>query len=523
MTEVPDYGGAITEGVVGSPRFINPLLSVSDTDRDLSSLIYSGLMKVGADGSLVPDLAKSYEVSPDGLTYTFVLRDDIYFHDGTKVTADDVVYTITTAKDDNLKSPRKANWDGVRVEKMSDNTVVFSLKTPYSPFIENTTIGILPKHIWKSATADEFPFSKYNENPIGSGPYRVSSIVFTSSGLPSEYHLTSFDKYAGGRPYIDNVVIKSYAGKKDLISAWKNGDVQSISGLSSDDLIGLSISDYNMIEAPLPRVFGIFFNQNSAPVLVNKEVRQALEMSVDKESIVKEALGQNGQTVDEPMPPATLSSQNNDQWTASSTEKAKALLISKGWKQNESTGIFEKKDKKTLTTLAFSISTANVPELKTTAQILQRNWQALGAKVDVKIFEIGDLNQNVIKTRKYDSLLFGEIIGRSMDFYPFWHSSERNDPGLNIAMYANLKADKDLESLRQTTDQKARLSWYQKFRNEIENDIPAVFLYSPYFTYIMPKSVKNVTLPQISNSSERFSNISKWYIETNDVWKIFVK
>ena len=171
--------------------------------------------------------------------------------------------------------------------------------------------------------------------------------------------------------------------------------------------------------------------------------------------------------------------------------------------------------------LSFSISTGDAPDLKATAEILQKNWQALGADVSVKIFETGDLNQNIIRPRKYDALLFGEVVSRDFDLYPFWHSSERKDPGLNIAQYVNSKTDKILETLRKTTDLGERQNLYREFNTEISADTPAVFLYAPYFVYVAPERVRNISIGSIASPSERFGNVFEWYTETNNVWKIF--
>lgn len=518
LVEVPDYGGTLIEGVIGSARFLNPLLSVSEIDRDLSSLVYSGLLKVNSQGQLIPDLAQSYSLSNDSLTYTFILKDNIYFHDGQRVTADDILFTIEKAQDPALKSPRQLNWGGVKVEKVDDKTVKFSLKQAYSPFIQNTTLGILPKHIWKSTSIEEFPFSKYNLNPVGSGPYKIDSIAYSSSSLPIEYHLKAYNRYNLGKPYITYLVIKSFQSEKDLVSAFSNGSVDNIHGLSPQEI---PENQGQMITSPLPRIFAVFFNQNNAPVFVNKEVRLALNLATDKETIVKEVLGGLGEPIDQALPPNKIT-QGQSTSTSNNIDKAKALLVSKGWKQNSS-GIFEKKGKKSTVQLSFSISTSDAPDLKATAYILQKQWQQLGAKVEVKIFEINDLNQNIIRTRKYDSLLFGEIIGRDLDLYPFWHSSQRNDPGLNIAMYTNIKADKILENLRKTTDLETQKKLYANFNNELANDSPAVFIYSPYFTYYLPKKVHNASIGNLSTATERFAEINKWYIETNNVWSIFIK
>jgi peptide/nickel transport system substrate-binding protein len=230
-----------------------------------------------------------------------------------------------------------------------------------------------------------------------------------------------------------------------------------------------------------------------------------------------------GQAIAGPVPPTYTSDSSttpltNDERVA----KAKALLEKNGWKLN-SDGVYEKTVNKSTTELSFSISTGDAPDLKDAAYLLQQQWQKIGAKVEVKIFEIGDLNQNIIKPRKYDALLFGEVVGRDLDLYPFWHSSQRNTPGLNIALYTNIKADKLLENIRKTTDPAQQQIYLNGFSTEIKNDIPAVFTYSPYFIYIIPNKVKNVNLGILNSPSERFSNISEWYIETNSVWGIFTK
>src|SRR3989344_4188904 len=148
MVSVTACGGSLSEGIIGAPRFINPILVNSPVDQDLVSLIYSGLMRKNPDGTLSPDLAEKYEMSKNGLIYTFTLKDKIYFHNGEPVTADDVIFTINEAKDSILKSPRKVDWDGVSVEKVDDKTVQLTLKQPFPSFLENATLGILPANLW---------------------------------------------------------------------------------------------------------------------------------------------------------------------------------------------------------------------------------------------------------------------------------------------------------------------------------------------------------------------------------------
>lgn len=282
LVEVPEYGGTYTEGIIGTPRFINPLLAISDADKDLTSLVYSGLLKATPEGELVPDLAKEWRISDDGLTYAFTLKDSVIFQDGEPITTDDIEFTIQKAVDPLLKSPRRSNWEGVNVKKINEREIEFILRQPYSPFIENLTLGILPKHIWKNANSDEFAFSEYNLSPVGSGPYKISKIKRSSAGLPTFFELSSFPKYALGRPFINNINIKIYQNEQELIDNWQAKSIDAISGISADKIASLNLDRFNLYNASLPRIFGAFFNQNQATIFLHKEVREALNMAVNK-------------------------------------------------------------------------------------------------------------------------------------------------------------------------------------------------------------------------------------------------
>lgn len=522
LKEIPKRGGSFVEGVSGTARYINPLLAFSDTDRDLTSLIYSGLLKAKPDGSFVGDLSDTYAISEDGKTYTFNIRDDAVFHDGVSVTADDVIFTIQKVQDPILKSPKRANWDGVKVEKTSDKTVQFTLKQPYAPFIENLTLGILPKHIWKGASADEFAFSQFNIEPIGSGPYKVSSVARNTSGIPDSITLQSFDHYALGMPFINSITFRFYQNEKTLIDAYKKGDVESIHSISGETAAQFVKDGARVERYPLPQTFAVFFNQSNNPIFAHKEVRVALNSTINRQAIISEVLHGFGTEATSPIPQGLSGFESlNAQTSTSSIDSARSTLEKAGWKKNAE-GIYELKTKTKTETLSFSISTGDAPELKKAADIIKKQWEELGAKIDVKVFEMNDLNQTVIRPRKYDALFFGEVIGRELDLYAFWHSSQRNDPGLNIAMYTNAKADTLLETARTLSDESKRMDKYQAFEKEILNDTPAVFAYSPDFIYLIKDSIKGFTLSKIVTPSDRFADIEKWYIETDRVWDIFI-
>ncbi len=547
-TELPVAGGKIQEGIIGYTRFVNPLLAISDADRDAVSLIYSGLLKASPEGKLIPDLAESWTISEDGLTYDFILKPNLTFHDGAPLTTDDIEFTIQKAVDPLIKSPKASNFAGVTVQKVDEKEIKFILKKPYAPFAENLTIGILPQHIWSTIENDIFDVSTYNRtNPIGSGPFMVKKITDSSDNLSDSYTLSSFGNYALGAPLISTVVLRFYKNQEDAVNAFESGDIDNLGGVSSEIAATIREKDNDDIielQTPLPRTFAVFFNQNTAPVLLRKEVRKALDMSVDRDALIKTVLNQYGSPIFSPIPsPIALSSAATSTASSSSAaatgtsasssavlsmsaadiEGAKKLLEANGWALGAD-GTYERKADTAGTNpspalrLAFSITTSNSPELKKTAETLKEQWKAIGADINVEVYEGSDLTQKIIRPRKYSALLFGQVVGRDLDLYPFWHSSQRNDPGLNIALYANANADKAIELARSTNDPVKKVVAQSDFVRELHNDIPAVFLFSPNYTYLEHQRIEGQELQNINDSSERFMNIHAWYLDTKYKW-----
>lgn len=524
LVRVPIEGGTLTEGVVGNPRFINPVLALSEADKNLTSLIYSGLVRINQEGEIINDLAQSLEISENRLVYTATIAPEARFQDGTLITADDVVWTIQKIADPLIKSPRRGNWDGVTVARVDDRTISFTLKRAYTPFIYNLTTGILPRHIWKNVTEEEFSFSQFNTLPIGSGPYKIERVERNEGGIPDYYSLAPFKSGLHESAFVRNLEFRFYPSEELLVQAYKKGEVQSMAGISPERLSELDLDGKKVLHAPLPRIFAVFFNQNQSRVLLDEQVRHALDLATPKEMIVEEVLNGFGTPVDGPLPAGLYS------WAAEREHltpeermtQAKEVLAEDGWKTNEETGILEKGTGNATMSLSFSISTGDAPELRLVSELLISSWRELGAEVEVLYFETGELNQSVIRPRNFDALLFGEVVGREADLYPFWHSSQRQDPGLNVALYANSRADKLLEETRTANSMDDAEKSYQAFYEELKSDTPAVFLYSPNFIYVVPDNLQGTRLSSLSVPQDRFLGIRDWYIETDKVWQIFL-
>jgi len=506
---VPAHGGSLTEGVVGSPRFVNPLLALSDTDRDLVELTFSGLMGVDAEGKLIPELAESYTLSEDGTTYTFIIREDAIFHDGKPVQAEDVAFTVSKLQDPLIKSPKLANWLGVQTEVLDIRSISFTLTEPYAPFLENATLGIIPKHIWKDVPSEEFPFSQFAVEPIGAGPYKVVSVQRDGSGILKEYNLRSFDEYIPGKPYINNISLKFYGNESSLQKALARGEIESAHSLIPESLP----KDLKVATGAYLRVFGVFLNQNENEVLSSIVVRKALSTSLDRQRIVDTVLSGYGTPLTSPLPGIAAKEVENP------IEEAVDVLERNGWEFSVENRVWEKDND----VIRITLRTSNVPELAQTAQIVKQSFEAIGVPTSLELYDTGELSQGVIRPRNYQGLLFGMVLGRVPDLYAFWHSSQRNDPGLNVALYANVDADDAVERLRETHGEEERAELLEEFVAEIDADIPAIFTHAPQMTYLIPQNLNGVSLPPLTTASDRFSNVHTWYRETEKVWPFLVR
>ncbi|MDQ1299486.1 MAG: peptide/nickel transport system substrate-binding protein [Patescibacteria group bacterium] len=509
LVTVPAKGGSLTEGIVGSPRFVNPLLALTDADRDLTALTYAGLMGTDGEGNLVPVLAERYRVSEDGQEYTFSLREDAKFSDGTPVTAEDVVFTVEKAQDPALRSPELANWANIRAEALDARTVVFTLPKPYAPFLVDTTLGILPADKWRNVPVDEFSFSPLMTNPIGAGPFKVARVSRDKDGSVTGYELRASDTYVLGRPYLDVIYVKFYDDVTKLADAYERKSIQSAYGIPVKDAL----------RSPYSRVFGAFFNSDENPVFARLEVREALSLAIDRNRIVTEVLGGYATPLTGPVPPGS-GVEAYELPEGDGVELAIEILEDEGWTRNEETGGWENEDE-SLSLPQVTLKTSNVPELKAIAASIETDWERLGVPTEVALYEPGDLAATVIRPRAYEALLFGMVIGRDRDLFAFWDSGERSDPGLNIAAYANRTVDLLLERIREEQDPEVARKDLAKVSKLIASDYPAAFTHAPDFLYAIPNSVRGVRLPQIASPSDRFATVSTWYRNTEEVWPIF--
>ena len=334
---VPKSGGAYIEGIVGQPRFINPILQSNDTDRDLVELLFSGLMKYTKNGEIVPDLIQDYEAHKNKTMYEVTLKQDIFWHDGKEITADDVIFTIETIQDPGFKSPEIANWLGIQVKKLSNTKILFELKEPYFPFLERLTIKIAPKHIFEQISPENFALTTYNLEPIGSGPFKFKNIQYAQSGKIISFSLIKNQNYFDKVPYLEKIKFSFFDNQKALTNAFKRGQIQGLT-ISEPSLIEtLKANKAGLYNISLPRYFAVFLNPEKSSILAKDKVRQALNLATNKSEILEQALNNYGKTTVSPILPdfyefnAPEQESNASDASGFNLEKAKQFLKDSGF------------------------------------------------------------------------------------------------------------------------------------------------------------------------------------------------
>jgi peptide/nickel transport system substrate-binding protein len=304
-TATPQRGGEYSEALVGSPRFINPILAqTNDVDLDLSRLVFSGLMQYDAQRQLVPDLAESYAISDDGLTYTFVLRSSVTWHDGEPLKVDDILFTIASIQDPDFKSPLGRSFRGVVAERIDDRTVKLTLKEPFAPFLGLLTVGILPEHLWYAIPSLNASLAELNQKPVGTGPWRFDSSKKDSTGVYHSYTLARNAEYYGPQAYLDKLTFKFYPDTISAIDALKAKSVKGLAylpGELTDELRQNKNLDYHQLAQH--QYTAVFFNGNRNTLLKTAYVREALALATDKERIATEAFSGTGEVIDSPTLP----------------------------------------------------------------------------------------------------------------------------------------------------------------------------------------------------------------------------
>lgn len=517
LTTISASGGTYRHAVIGIPRFINPILAQNDSEREIVRLVYSGLTREISHDTYIPDLADHYTVSPDEKTYTFTLKKGLVFHDGKPLTINDIAYTYKQLQKSNL--PEYSGWRTVQINT-TDTTITLTLTQPYGDFLKMTTIGILPAHIWEPLSDTSLLSSSFNSSPIGSGPYKIDSITTNNSGIPESYTLIKFKKFALGKPYVNKITILTTTSAAEYIKLINSGvlDGGVING-TYENILSMDIPKNLLIEKnPSAKTFALFFN-NATKVSLDNELRSLINSTIDRTGLITTITDGTAYPLSEPLPTSTQTTQ-----TVTDTDIAKFTTYFKknGYQKNPITGIFEKKENGTNREFTITITLLDHPEFKKIATELKKYYTHLGITINLEIFQINDFEHEVLAKRNYQVVLFGYTATRPADLYAYWHSSQKNYPGLNISGYQNSELDKQLEYVISHQPSDTTAAAYEKIKSIIHRDNPAIFIYNPADFIIHKKSLIIPQFPHpLSHTTDYLNTIPLWYTKTDAVLSLF--
>ncbi|MBI5728735.1 MAG: peptide ABC transporter substrate-binding protein [Candidatus Magasanikbacteria bacterium] len=573
IVSAPKEGGEYSEAIVGQPKYVNPLFAGrNDVDADLVALVYAGLFRRAKDLTLTPDLAESYTVSDDKKTYIMTLRQNLRWSDGEPLTAEDVVYTFELIQNPEVGSPLLAAFQGVKAEKIDDRTVRFTLKEPFVPFLGSLTVGIIPEHIWSNSAPSAIRLAKSNLQPVGAGAWQFNKLLKGGAGKIDSFTLTRNQWYHGDKPYIKTLTFKffdDYQGASEALRAQTVNALNFVPRPIQNKLTGKSLLSYHL---QLPQYTALFFNQATENLLKEDALRLALAQAIDKKRLVTEALDGLGEVIEGPILPGSTGFNSATKPLGVDLAAANALL-DKTWLRLEPEGYFklrydtlfknyqaeletfkkansstpdkitarEQAINKQLTSavrqemaadqtfyrrnkdgrlLELAVTTVDAPEYTKVAELIVAMWRDLGIRATVVAIDSRQIVRDILKNRSYQVLLYGEIIGYiNPDPFPFWHSSQAEYPGLNVAVFTNRNADKTLESVRSEQNETKRIDAYVKFQEILAKEIPAVFLFSPRHTFMVTSNVQGIEDARLETPSDRFNDLSHWYIKTKWQWK----
>lgn len=509
-------GGVYVEGVIGNISTLNPLLAASEPEQAVSRLLFSSLYNYDVTGALHTDLAESMTVKDDKV-YTIKLRNAVW-HDGKKLTAEDVVYTINLIKNPQVRSPLRVNWLDISARAIDDSTVEFMLPAVYAGFSHALTFPVIPKHILQSVSPSSMREADFSSNPVGSGPFAVKRVQTSESTSSTDVvRMEPNTKYYGAVSTLSRLELRAYGNESLLVKAVNSGEVSAASGLSLSAADNIKSKQYSTKHWLLNKGVYLLMN-NRSQTLQDARVRQALRYATDTSSI-RATVGDNVARLDTPI----LQSQIAQKLPAApdyNLDKAKALLKEAGWTYNQ--GQWKGKDGRPL---AVAVTTSSGrDEYKKIVDALKQQWSKLG--VDVQLREIDTSStttsfvQSVLQPRDYDALLYELELGADPDVFAYWHSSQASASGYNFANYSNRTVDNDLVGGRSRTNSALRAAKYIQFVNQWLNDAPAIGLYQSVGSYVLNNGA-SIVEPRgsLNTMNDRYADVTTWSTGRASVYK----
>jgi peptide/nickel transport system substrate-binding protein len=520
------------EGVLGAAVSVSPLTARTQVDRDLVALIFSGLVRNGPGGTVVPDLARDWSVDGKGKVWTVELRDDAVWQDGEPVTADDVVFTIRTLQDPAYTGPSGASWREVTVEAVSDRVVSFTLKTPLGGFLQALTQPIAPAHILADVPVELLPDHPFGRQPIGSGPFSLLELtdsgatlvpaVGVSTAEPSSVPSPSIrdslttapptPRPERPLPYLDGIEFRFYTDPDRLAADYRTGSLDAVSGVDAalaGELAGADGS--RLLRYPGSTLTTVLLNlRPSHPEFAKPEVRTALLAAIDRAKIIDDAFAMSAATASSPIPPSSpLFDASADPLVRYSPPATTKALKAAGWTK-ATDGWHLPKGKQPLGLEILSPTAGSNPGLFAAAEDVTAAWKAIGLDVTHTALPPGEFVTDRLTTGDFQVAVIDVSIGFDPDLYPLLASSQTVTGGSNIIGVQDTTLDTLLEKARAPGTDEQRKAAYVKLQRQLGKGrylLPLVFADE---VVVVRDRVQGPVVRQVVDPSDRFWDVLTW-------------
>jgi peptide/nickel transport system substrate-binding protein len=474
-TNTPAYGDTLIEASIGNVSSLIPNITSDQASRDVGSFMYNGLVTLGRDLEIKPELATSWAFSKDCLTLDFKLHEGVRWHDGAPFTAEDVVFTWATTMNPKTPSPYRSDYQDVeRVEALDPLTVRVTYRRPYAKALLSWSVSMLPRHLLERYV-EEGKLKEAPQNwtaPVGTGPYRFKEM---KSG--EKVVVVANPDYFKGRPNISRIVYRIIPSQATIFLELKarGVDVAGLTALQYHRQTEYPAFQkaYNKFRYPGSGYTYLGFNLKD-PRFADRRVRLAFAHAINKQELLDGVVLGLGRQATGPFRPGTWADNPAVKGVPYDTTKAMALLAEAGWKTRNAEGLLVKDGKP----FTFELLTnQGNDERKKIAEIVQASLRDLGIGVDIRILEWAALLKEHVKKRNFDAMILGWGTGSDPDQYVVWHSSQTGPDELNHISFKNAEVDALLEAGRSSCVQADRTRFYHRLHEVLAEEQPLVFLY----------------------------------------------
>jgi len=501
LSALDNYGDAFIASSIGEASYLNPVLAQDSASAQINSLIYNGLTKYDKNLRLTGDLAEKWEIRNSGKTIRFYLRKNVFWHDGKKFTARDVLFTYKKLVDPNIRTPYRSDYTLIKNVRIVNPYIIdINYQVPFAPALESWGIGILPEHIFASGDFHNHPA---NRQPIGTGPFQ-----FISWKTDEKIVLKANRNYFANRVQIARYIQRVIPDQSVLFLEMQSEAVDEIN-LTPDQWQAYPqiFRHYRKFHYPSFSYTYLAFNLLH-PLYRQKKFRQAIALAINKPEIIAGALLGHGQAATGPFPPQSWAYNPEVRDYPYNPQKAEKLLAELGYTSKNAEGYLTKNGQVLEFTLLTNLGNKT---REIVAQIIQSQLKKVGIKVNIRILEWATFINQFVNQKNFEAILLGWNLGRDPDQYIIWHSSQRGPGQYNIIGYQNHQVDRLLEVGRSTFDFGRRKKIYQQLHKILSQDLPYIFLYYPETLLAVHQRFIG---PEVAPAGVGW-NFPEWYVPKN--------